>query len=194
MATISKASAVTILTRLGFRVNTSARYTQGLKDFQRGWYLGTALVVDGLLGPKTSAALLASEKNRAAGKGTMSAHFSFSEFVCKCGGKYAACRRVWTPRSVVLKMEQSRSKVGRPISVISGCRCVGHNAAVGGVKDSQHLQGLAVDWQGPDKDTVRSWRYWTGIGYGSRSDTAQHTDLRTNRTTTNPALWPYNNR
>jgi zinc D-Ala-D-Ala carboxypeptidase len=38
-----------------------------------------------------------------------------------------------------------RMGLGEPVIVNSGYRCAEHNAAVGGVKDSQHLAGKAVD-------------------------------------------------
>ena len=192
--TISKAQASTILTRLGFRVNTSARYNQAIKNFQRGWNLGPALLVDGSKGPTTDKALLLSEARRAKGLGTASAHFSFLEMRCKCGGRYADCQRIWTPRSVFGRLEVSRVKCGQGISVISGCRCPNHNKAVGGASSSMHLTGLAADWHGPDKDTVRSWRLWRGIGYGSSSDRSLHTDLRPTSSVLKPMTWVYSGR
>ena len=58
MADLTRAQAQTILTRLGWRVNTSARLTAGIKDFQRGYNFGSVgLSADGVLGPKTSAAM-----------------------------------------------------------------------------------------------------------------------------------------
>ena len=44
------------LAALGWRVDTTARLAQAVKDFQRGWNLGAALAVDGDPGPKTRAA------------------------------------------------------------------------------------------------------------------------------------------
>lgn len=38
-----------------------------------------------------------------------------------------------------------RSKVGFPLMVNSGYRSPAHNAAVGGVKDSAHMRGVAAD-------------------------------------------------
>lgn len=199
MANLTRSQAAVILSRLGWRVNTSGRLTQAIKDFQRGWNLGPALTVDGLVGPKTSYALRLSESRRAKGLGTASAHFSFTEFACKCGGKYASCRRIWILRAQVQRLEAFRSKVGRPVSITSGCRCVGHNAAVGGASSSQHLYGAACDVTGPDKDTVASWRLFAGIGYSGRTDRTAHVDSRDksgNNTTGGrpwaPTKWRYN--
>lgn len=42
-------------------------------------------------------------------------------------------------------LEPVRERLGRPIIVNSGYRCPIHNAAVGGVANSQHLRGEAAD-------------------------------------------------
>lgn len=188
---LTKPQASTILTHLGFRVDTGFRYSQALRNFQRGWSLRSALVVDGVKGPKTDAALLLSETRRYKGLGTASANFSFREVQCKCGGRYVDCPRIWTARSVFAALEASRAKVNHPISITSGCRCPNYNEDVGGARASQHKDGLAIDWKGPDKDTVRSWRLWRGIGYGSHSDCSLHTDLRPTSTTASPMTWVY---
>ena len=195
---LSRTQAAAILRNLGWRVDTTARYTQAVKDFQRGWNLGSPLSVDGLVGPKTSAAMTLSEARRRKGLGTASAHFSFTEFRCKCGGKYASCRRIWILRSHVQRLESYRAKTGRAVSITSGCRCLGHNRAVGGASSSQHLFGCATDISGPDKDTVKSYRLFAGIGYGAKSDRALHVDSRdlgghntTGGRPISPTLWRY---
>ena len=42
-------------------------------------------------------------------------------------------------------LEPVRERLGKPIVVNSGFRCPIHNAAVGGVANSQHMKGEAVD-------------------------------------------------
>ena len=42
-------------------------------------------------------------------------------------------------------LDPAREKLGKPITVNSGFRCTKHNAAVGGVANSKHLRGEAVD-------------------------------------------------
>ncbi len=42
-------------------------------------------------------------------------------------------------------LEIIRSRLGEPIYISSGWRTVDHNRKVGGVKNSQHLQGKAAD-------------------------------------------------
>ena len=195
MTTLSRSQAATILQNLGWRVNTDARYLQAVKDFQTGWNLGAWLTIDGKVGPNTSAALLKSEARRRLGQTTCSAHFSFSEFRCKCGGAYSTCRRIWINRNQVHRLEQARAKLGRPIAVISGCRCYYWNQSVGGVSGSQHLKGTATDWIGPDKDTFKSWKLAAGIGYSASTDRVAHSDSRdkagSTNTVSNPAVWRY---
>lgn len=42
-------------------------------------------------------------------------------------------------------LEPARERLGKPIVVNSGFRCPVHNAAVGGVANSQHMKGEAAD-------------------------------------------------
>ena len=136
------------LAALGWRVDTTARYGQAVKDFQRGWNLGAALAVDGDPGPKTRAALEVSLTRRAAGLPDFSAHFSAVEFQCNCGdgGRTIAtdCARIWTPRSTVQMAERYRSIVG-PYTPVRACRCARENRRVGGASRSQHLSGRGLD-------------------------------------------------
>ena len=178
MANLSRGQAATILTALGWRTNTAARLTQAIKDFQGIWNLGPALKADGIVGPKTSAALRLSYARHKVGKPDISAHFRAREFQCKCFGRYAGCRRVWTPRRVVQLAERIRTVVG-PWTPISAGRCSGHNAAVGGATRSQHLTALALDvsrWENLSISKARALGA-TGIGYGGVSKTVQHVDF-----------------
>ena len=42
-------------------------------------------------------------------------------------------------------LDPARERYGRPVAVNSGYRCQIHNAAVGGVRNSQHTKGEAAD-------------------------------------------------
>jgi zinc D-Ala-D-Ala carboxypeptidase len=190
VANLTRAQAKTILANLGWRVNTSARLTQAIKDFQAGWNLGTALTVDGSLGPRTSAAMRLSESRRRAGRTTASASFSFVSVRCRCGGKYASCRRIFQKRKAFQMMESYRSKSGRPFKVVSACRCPSHNKAIGGSSTSRHVSGLASDTEAIYSTTkVKSWRVATHIGYGSVSRKVKHIDMGAGATRTNPKIY-----
>jgi len=71
------------------------------------------------------------------------AHFKQSDFKCKCCGKLPP-NGIKT--SLLLRLESLRAKCGNEkISITSGYRCPSHNASVGGVSSSQHIQGTAAD-------------------------------------------------
>ena len=46
---------------------------------------------------------------------------------------------------VVQIADQIREHFGKPCIVNSGCRCTSHNKKVGGVTNSRHLSGKAID-------------------------------------------------
>lgn len=144
--TLTQNQAITILTALGWRIRTAGEYHQALAHFQGGWALGPALKADGILGPYTSAALRISEARRRCNLPTASAHFSFIEMRCKCAGSFSSCARIWTKRSLFQELEKYRASLGHGFSIVSGCRCPGHNHAVGGATQSRHMAGDAADF------------------------------------------------
>ena len=74
--------------------------------------------------------------------GDLTDHFSRKEFACKCN-----CGADKVASELVSKLEIVRLMYGKPMKVTSGIRCDTHNSspAVGGAKDSAHLDGLAAD-------------------------------------------------
>jgi hypothetical protein len=194
MALYTPTQRIANLKALGFR---GTEKTMTL-NFQRGWNLGAWLVTDGLYGPKTDSALRTSTANLSAGRGTASLNFSFSEFQCKCGGRYAGCQGVWINRVHVKRLQTLRAKIG-PLSIVSGCRCNGHNAAVGGASSSQHMFGVACDIPGTQTlARIRSFGLFAGIGYSRSSGKVLHVDSRdvgghntTNGIPSAPTTWQY---
>lgn len=71
--------------------------------------------------------------------------FTREEFRCKCGGKYCDGFPVQMRERVVRIADAARRHFGRPGHVISGLRCKTWNSIQGGVENSQHLYGEAVD-------------------------------------------------
>lgn len=188
---LSNAQATVILRNLGWRVRNSYDFTRAVRNFQAGWNLGPALAVDGRCGPKTDAALLLSEKRRREGKGTASANFSFLEVQCRCGGKYPSCWRIWFARAAFQMLERYRLKSGKPLTVVSGCRCPSHNKAVGGSATSRHPQGLAGDV--PPRFTVKevtAMGVATHIGYSPSLKKVVHIDIGKGGSKTNPIIYP----
>ena len=70
--------------------------------------------------------------------------FTPEEFACKCG-KYCNGYPNAMQRRVVELADGARAHFGKPGIVVSGLRCQAHNIAVGGVENSQHMYGEAVD-------------------------------------------------
>ena len=67
-------------------------------------------------------------------------YFKKDEFTCKCG-----CGLNNMNLKVVKIADDVREHFGKPAIVTSGSRCEKHNKEVGGVSNSRHLQGKAID-------------------------------------------------
>lgn len=70
----------------------------------------------------------------------LSKNFKRGEFACKCG-----CGKANPHPALVYALQKLRDLVAEPIYINSAHRCEEHNAKVGGVKDSLHVRGKAVD-------------------------------------------------
>jgi len=71
-------------------------------------------------------------------------NFNLEEFACPC------CLKAPDPESFefkyfVGKLQDIRDLCKFPLHINSAFRCKSHNKAVGGVKNSSHLLGIAVD-------------------------------------------------
>lgn len=75
--------------------------------------------------------------------------FDRDEFRCQCKGKYCNGFPVEPEEKLVRVCNEIRRRLGVPVSIVdsggSGVRCPRHNAAVGGVGNSNHLYGRAAD-------------------------------------------------
>ena len=67
-------------------------------------------------------------------------YFKKDEFTCKCG-----CGLNNMNLKLVIIADRVREHFGKPAIVTSGSRCEKHNKEVGGVSNSRHLQGKAID-------------------------------------------------
>lgn len=72
-------------------------------------------------------------------------YFTRAEFRCKCGGQYCDGYPAEMQEAVVKIADAARAHFGRPAHVISGLRCRQWNAHEGGVANSQHMYGEAID-------------------------------------------------
>ena len=72
-------------------------------------------------------------------------YFDKAEFACKCGS-YCDGYPAEMDRTLVQTADRLRKHFGAPVLVSSGLRCSRHNTAVGGVSNSRHLSGKAMDF------------------------------------------------
>lgn len=97
------------------------------------------VIVDGVAGEETTNARLNYCDNILSDWDDIK-HFKKSEFTCKCG-----CGLNNIQLDAVKIADEVREHFGSPAIVTSGTRCEKHNKEVGGVSNSRHLQGKAID-------------------------------------------------
>ena len=73
-------------------------------------------------------------------------YFKRSEFKCKCGNIYCNGYPAEPQEKLVRVADRVREHFGAVATVSSGLRCTRHNANVGGVANSRHLTGKAMDF------------------------------------------------
>lgn len=73
-------------------------------------------------------------------------YFKKSEFACKCEGKYCKGYPAEMNEKVVKMADKVRKHFGVKVIVSSGLRCAKHNTSVGGVNNSRHKLGKAIDF------------------------------------------------
>lgn len=127
---------------------------QAVTDFQRAF----GLKVDGDPGPETQKALTHAvaygmperkEPEPTADWWDEIEFFDREEFKCKCGGQYCDGYPAEMQEKVVRIADAARKHFGRPAHVVSGLRCETWNTIQGGVWNSQHRYGEAIDLQIP---------------------------------------------
>jgi|TARA_Y100000310_G_scaffold343106_2_gene449224 uncharacterized protein YcbK (DUF882 family) len=97
------------------------------------------------------------------------ANFTMTEFACPC------CDSNMQMPSFIERLQLLRTSYGKSITVNSGYRCEVHNREVGGVANSAHLQGHAVDFTVPGGDVYQIIKLayrdgFTGIGVRAHGD------------------------
>ena len=94
--------------------------------------------------------------------------------------------------STLVKCDALREAYGKVLIVASGYRTPERNAQVGGVKNSSHLLGYAVDWKNIADDEMIAFldAAWTaGFRRFGIMATGIHTDDDPNKAS--PAIWDY---
>lgn len=100
-------------------------------------------------------------------------YWSREEFRCQCGGKYCDGFPAEPSRKLVELADQVREHFGSPGHRTSGLRCKIHNANEGGVSDSRHMTGKALDFwiEGQTAATVLAYvQTMPGVRYAYAID------------------------
>lgn len=71
-------------------------------------------------------------------------YFTEAELFCRCGRPSCDALTRVSP-DLFTQLNSLRDRIGSPLRVTSALRCRAYNATVGGVGDSPHLRGEAVD-------------------------------------------------
>ena len=107
-------------------------------------------------------------------------NFKPEEFKCRCGR--CSGYPTWMKANELKHIQTIRTHYGKPMNITSGLRCESFNRKVGGVSNSRHLEGRAVDFYMPGvTDTLEhrrsAVRYIKGLPnhhytYGNGIDSA----------------------
>ena len=86
-------------------------------------------------------------------------NFTMSELKCKCGGRYCNGYPAGFSYELLRQLQDIRNHFGKAVIITSALRCAKHNANVGGVKNSKHTQGKAVDFyvKGVNYKTLKAY-------------------------------------
>ncbi len=94
----------------------------------------------------------------------ISRHLRSTELMCKCS--YDDCKFISITNEAINSFEKTRLEYGLPIYVTSGHRCFLHNSDVGGVINSNHVLGDALDLSPSDGNIEKlieiarkNWKY-----------------------------------
>lgn len=119
-----------------------------------------------------------------------SEHFHALELCCP------HCGRCEVTQALLDALEAFRAAVGQPVLIDSAYRCPEHNAAVGGVPNSQHVLGEAADvrvaemtgWQLYDVAVKIPLIHGFGVDFHKNY---LHIDVRTPASAGHVAKWTY---
>lgn len=106
-------------------------------------------------------------------------YWSREEFRCQCGGKYCNGFPAEPSEKLVRLAEQVRTHFGKPGHRSSGLRCKQWNAIQGGVSNSKHLTGKALDFRIEGKTAAQVLNYvntLSGVNYAYAIDN-QHVHM-----------------
>lgn len=73
-------------------------------------------------------------------------NFTYNEIKCKCKGKYCNGYPAGFSYELLKQLQKIRNHFGKPVIITSAVRCNQHNKNVGGISNSRHKEGKAVDF------------------------------------------------
>lgn len=108
-------------------------------------------------------------------------YFTRAECKCKCGGRYCNGYPAEMKERVMRIADAARKHFNAPADVISALRCQRHNANEGGVANSQHMYGEAMDIRIRGVSSEALYRFiisQPGVRYAYKiNDTNVHFDI-----------------
>ncbi len=120
-------------------------YEGELPEATAAFQRNRGLSPDGIFGPLTKKEILSVICGKDEGWEDIR-YFSRKEFACKCG-QFCDGFPAEPDRKLVELADRVREHFGAEAIVTSGVRCQRHNANVGGVSNSRHLSGKAMDFR-----------------------------------------------
>lgn len=155
-----------LLAYLGYyKMNVDGDWGSGSREACRRFQEDRGITVDGYGGPETDKALRYAVYNGLekpepsiedevisepeTPTGAFWDHIRYwtrEEFRCKCGGKYCDGFPAEPDQTLVELVDDLRADAGRPGHPSSGLRCETWNRIQGGVADSRHRKGKALDF------------------------------------------------
>lgn len=92
---------------------------------------------------------------------------------------------------ICFKIDRAREYFDAPIEMTCGYRDPEHNAAIGGVPDSAHTKGMAIDVKAPADPAMREKLMWAfGSAGFRRVETApKHFHVDVDQTKPFPCFW-----
>ena len=101
-------------------------------------------------------------------------YFKRTEMRCKCGGQYCSGFPA-EPQELLMRLaDRAREHFGAPAHVVSGLRCQRWNQLQGGVANSQHMYGEAMDIRidGVSSEEIYQWMKRQPVRYCYKIDSA----------------------
>ena len=176
-----------LLAYLGYYVgNIDGIWGSGSKEACKAFQKDFGLTADGVCGTETEKALKhavaygmpVKKEDKDWWKDIK--HFTRAEFKCKCGGKHCNGYPAEMKEKVVRIADGARAHFGAKAHVASGLRCKTHNSNVGGVSNSRHMSGKAIDLrvEGVSADKLLAYVQNQGVRYAYKiNSTNVHFDI-----------------